>query len=170
MVRGFDLRGLRSVPIIALALALVLSTVMVFSARGSSHGETYWACLFGGSLSQVGTSEPANCGRGTKISWNAEGVEGQAGASGFEWVEVTYTIPFGGDAANFGNYTLDCPDGKVAVAGGFQPSNRQVEIMSSFPGTPDSRWVVRARNTHVSTDQELTVYVSCIDAPVVDPV
>lgn len=176
MIRGYSTETLRSIPVVALALALLLSTVLVFTARGSSHGETYWACLFGGSLSQVGTTEPANCGRGTKISWNSEGEQGQAGANGadgiagFERAEETHEIPAGGSSASYFNHDVACETGKIAIAGGYQASARAIEVMSSFPSENGRRWIVRARNTAAMNTQELTVFASCIDAPETPPV
>lgn len=52
-------------------------------ASGDNHDATYYACLFGGSLSQVNSSgPPANCGRGIAIEWTSFG--GTVDASAIE--------------------------------------------------------------------------------------
>lgn len=73
-------RSWRIVTIAALAALLVAGTT-AFSVRGQPS-TTYHACLFAGSLSQVGTTPPATCGRGTHISWNAAGSDGLPGPPG----------------------------------------------------------------------------------------
>jgi uncharacterized protein YjbI with pentapeptide repeats len=67
--------------VMALVAALAFSFGAVYSARGAGHGTTYYACLYAGSLSQVGTTQPA-CGRGTMISWNQVGPQGAQGIQG----------------------------------------------------------------------------------------
>ncbi|HUG14693.1 MAG TPA: pentapeptide repeat-containing protein [Thermomicrobiales bacterium] len=58
----------------ALILAVGLTVFSVYSARGTNHDETYFACLYAGSLSQVNTTAPpANCGRGSQIEWTSFG-------------------------------------------------------------------------------------------------
>jgi uncharacterized protein YjbI with pentapeptide repeats len=54
-------------------IAIALTVATVYTARGDNHDTTYYACLFAGSLSQVGTTEPANCGRGSVIQWTSFG-------------------------------------------------------------------------------------------------
>ena len=57
-----------------LILVIVLSIGAVYTARGDNHDQTYYACLFAGSLSQVNTNAPpANCGRGIQIEWSSFG-------------------------------------------------------------------------------------------------
>lgn len=74
----------RVVPIAvaALVLAAAISAGSFYRAAGDTHGETYYACLYAGTLSQVGTTQPANCGRGTLVSWNAAGQQGLPGEAG----------------------------------------------------------------------------------------
>lgn len=72
----------------AVVIALLLASGTALSVLGQPQGTTYYACLYAGSLSQVGTSEPASCGRGSVISWNSvgpEGVEGPQGEPGMVW-------------------------------------------------------------------------------------
>jgi hypothetical protein len=78
----------------------------------------------------------------------------------FEWVEQEYVIPTN---TGYVRYTDGRPSGNVAIAGGFQAENRIIEVMSSFPGNPDVRWNVRARNVDTS-DRTLTLFASCIVA------
>jgi hypothetical protein len=73
---------LTTVSAIVIVIALVSGTAM--SVLGQPQGTTYYACLFAGSLSQVGTTEPSNCGRGSVISWNSVGPEGVEGPRGPE--------------------------------------------------------------------------------------
>lgn len=57
-------------------LAIVLAVGTVYQARGDNHDTTYHACLYAGSLSQVSTNPPSNCGRGAPISWVSGGQPG----------------------------------------------------------------------------------------------
>lgn len=72
------------VTIMVTAVCLMLSTFAftVYRASGVNHGTTYYACLYAGSLSQVGTAPPSSCGRGQQISWNSTGVQGPEGPQG----------------------------------------------------------------------------------------
>lgn len=60
-----------------LSAFLLSASILVGSfvvASGDSHDQTYYACLFAGSLTQVNTSgPPANCGRGQQIEWSSFG-------------------------------------------------------------------------------------------------
>lgn len=66
---------------VALIVAMTLALSAVYSARGSSHDGELYACLFAGSLSQVGPNEPANCGRGSVVVVNGGEVEATAPTS-----------------------------------------------------------------------------------------
>jgi len=77
------------VVVAALIASLSFSFGSLYSAFGTSHDTTYYACLYAGSLSQVGTTAPVNCGRGEQISWSSEGEPGPAGPSG---TSQAYTV------------------------------------------------------------------------------
>ncbi|HUG16890.1 MAG TPA: hypothetical protein VMM78_17920 [Thermomicrobiales bacterium] len=101
-------------------LAIVLAVATAYTARGDSHDTTFHACLFAGSLSQVGTAEPANCGRGEPISWNAQGVQGIPGISG-----LTIRSVFGGAVGEStipGEILVTCPDGLIPIGSGYSLS------------------------------------------------
>ncbi|HUG16106.1 MAG TPA: hypothetical protein VMM78_13940 [Thermomicrobiales bacterium] len=85
------------VVVAALIASLSFSFGSLYSAFGTSHNTTYYACLYAGSLSQVGTTPPANCGRGSQISWNSEGVEGPVGPEGPSGTSQAYTVLLGGN-------------------------------------------------------------------------
>lgn len=104
------------VVITALIASLSFSIGAVYTARGDNHDTEYWACLFAGSLSQVGTTEPANCGRGQKISWNSEGVQGAPGVSGLTTVSTIFVTS---DATRRTQY-MSCPEGLIPVGSGYQ--------------------------------------------------
>jgi hypothetical protein len=78
----------------------------------------------------------------------------------FESVEEQQDVPA---ITRYVRYAPGRPSGNVAITGGFQAENRNIEVMSSFPGIPDGRWNVRARNVDTS-DRTLTVFASCIVA------
>lgn len=121
----------------ALVLAVGLTIFSVYSARSDSHNQTYHACLYAGSLSQVGTTPPANCGRGMPISWNAVGPQGVPGEPGPQGPQgepgpqgpaglttiverrTDFTIlPFTDQG-----YISHCDTGQIAVSGGYGGSD-----------------------------------------------
>ncbi|HUG14658.1 MAG TPA: hypothetical protein VMM78_06525 [Thermomicrobiales bacterium] len=81
IVRAWPRRSL-SLLLSAILIVAAISAGTYYRASGSSHDTTYYACLYAGSLSQVGTTPPTNCGRGEQIQWNAEGPPGAPGAPG----------------------------------------------------------------------------------------
>lgn len=66
----------------ALILAAAISSTMLYTAWGETTDETFYGCLFGGSLTQVNTNGLPSCGRGTAIVWNAQGIPGEQGPKG----------------------------------------------------------------------------------------
>ena len=62
------------------ALAAVTSAVVIAGASGPST--TYYACLYKGKLTEVGTTAPTNCKVKPPISWNSQGPSGPPGANG----------------------------------------------------------------------------------------
>lgn len=66
----------------ALIVAAAISFNTLYSARGETPGETFHACLFAGSLTQVSTNVAPSCGRGVAIEWNAQGLPGEQGPKG----------------------------------------------------------------------------------------
>lgn len=79
--------------VLALVASLAFASGAVYTARGDNHDTTYWACLYAGSLTQVGTTEPANCGRGAPISWNSTGVTGPSGTSQAFYTQIGGPLP-----------------------------------------------------------------------------
>jgi len=102
----------------ALIIAAAITLNTLYSARGVPAGDTYYACLYGGSLSPGNTSAPPTSrGRGTQISWNAQGIAGLPGAdgvSGYEPVSRITSVFAGAALDTF----VSCPVGKVALGGG----------------------------------------------------
>ena len=117
-------------------LAIVLAVGSVYQARGDNHDVTYWACLYSGSLSQVGTTQPANCGRGAAISWNAAGVEGLQGSPGISGLTTQSTI-FVASTGVKTTQTIGCPDDLVPIGSGYQQAgtNDTVAITGDLPIT-----------------------------------
>jgi len=103
----------------AMIASLSFSFGSLYSAFGTSHDTTYYACLYAGSMSQVGTTPPVNCGRGSQISWNSEGVEGPTGPSGTS--QAYYYTKQGGVLISGPTYTtvrqFELPAGKYIVFG-----------------------------------------------------
>lgn len=130
--------GLRAIPRNSVAMvvsALMLAAALVFnalySASGDNHDQTYYACLYAGSLSQVNTiGMPSNCGRGAPISWNATGPAGEPGEAGATHVfrrETDVNVP-----ANdvLGGYA-ECETGETLTGGGFHGNG--TIVMASMP-------------------------------------
>lgn len=56
--------------VLAFVASMAFSIGAYSSVFGSSHEDTpFYACMYAGSLSQVSTNPPANCGRGTQVTW-----------------------------------------------------------------------------------------------------
>lgn len=102
MVRTIP-RGSFSLILAALIIAAAIMGGSFYAASGGSHDVRYYACLYAGSLSQVGTTEPDSCGRGMVITWNAvgpegpQGEQGEQGEKGLQWqgawvTETTYAL------------------------------------------------------------------------------
>ena len=134
-------------------LAIVLAVGAVYQARGDSH-DTYYACLYAGSLSQVNTTaSPVNCGRGVAISWNAQGIEGLPGAdgidgvSGYEIVESEPSEDIEPGATLM--HAVNCPTGKVVLGGGPINTVNGSIVEASYPttaGPNTGRWEVWLTN------------------------
>jgi hypothetical protein len=138
-------RWTMSVLVLALAISLAFIAGSWQRAAGSSHDTTYYACLYAGSLSQVGTSQPSNCGRGTQISWQSGGAE-------YIYAE-SENFQLGPD--QFMETFAQCPTGTIAIGGGARLVevsgllvNSRAPIESSYPQhTSDfSRWYAIVRN------------------------
>lgn len=106
--------GIRALPrwvsttsALALIAALLLSFSVVYIARGDSHDQPLYACLFAGSLSQVGPNEPANCGRGSMVT-----VSGGVGAAG-----INTTVARTGQLFDDGGFGRDATVTWDGVAG-----------------------------------------------------
>lgn len=128
---------------LALIVALVLAFNAAYSAYGSSHDETIYACVFAGSLSQVGTTPPSNCGRGTMISWNAEspaGVNttnvrtGSIDGAQFDAQDATITNPAAGQ------YTISYPPGTFPFFDGAGIPN--FPALTATPVTTDASIII----------------------------
>src|SRR5690606_22211269 len=77
------------------AIALVTSVFVASFARASgqtAEEPTYYACLFAGSLTPVGTAPPANCGRGELIRWSAPRVPEPVEDPVEEGVELPFSV------------------------------------------------------------------------------
>lgn len=168
--------GLRAIPRwaidtlrMALVLAVGLTVFSVYSARGDNHDQTFYACLYAGSFSQINTSGlPANCGRGQQVQWNSQGVDGLPGADGVSGYEVV--VETGTAFANgISNESALCTDGKVPIGGGFTvPIGDGIEnfyVVDSRPYDPLTSgdyigWVVSIRNPGVN-DLAFDAYAVC---------
>lgn len=141
------------VVVAALIASLSFSFGSLYSAFGTSHNTTYYACLYAGSLSQVGTTPPANCGRGSQISWNSEGVEGPQGPAGATNVVVrSATTPTGNvDPAQTAAIPVNCEAGEIATGGGYFAGSSQMNVYSFSPITDvdnvPTGWLVSVVNT-----------------------
>jgi hypothetical protein len=154
------------VVVAALIASLSFSFGSLYSAFGTSHDTTYYACLYAGSLSQVGTAPPANCGRGTMINWNSEGVQGVQGPSGATNVVVRSNSPLGGNVEPGDNTAVsrNCEEGERATGGGYFTGSSQMNVFSFQPITnPDdvpTGWAATVRNTGPNPTQFI-LYVVC---------
>lgn len=158
----------------ALCVWLVLAFTAAYSARSSSHGTTYYACLYAGSLSQVGTTEPANCGRGTKISWTSVETLGPAGANttNVRTGLISGSMLWGEDGIltnpNPGEYILSYPAGTFPFFDGAGVDNYPtITVMTRTGSTApewqtiewqsDGSWIANIESDGVNTDFSFTI-------------
>ena len=67
--------------IAALLVGMSVTFVMIGAVSGGATGDTTWyACLKGGEMSQVGTTPPGACK--SPMSWNSQGPKGPIGPTG----------------------------------------------------------------------------------------
>jgi len=64
------------------AIGLVLGTTGLVAYAKNTSDDVYYACLKKGDLTDVGTSQPDKCRKGTVISWNRQGRPGATGPQG----------------------------------------------------------------------------------------
>jgi hypothetical protein len=152
-----------SVYVVAAALiaSLSFSFGSIYSAFGTSHGTTYYACLYAGSLSQVGETQPANCGRGSVISWNSDGPQGLPGATNV--VMRSTAVVLGQESG--ASAEVDCEPGEVATGGGYFGGLTTSNVWRSAPFVEFQSdipvgWRVSATNPTMDTGI-LTAYVIC---------
>lgn len=113
----------------SLIIAAAVSFGAIYTARGTNHDTTYYACLYAGSLSQVGTAEPATCGRGMPINWNAVGPEGPQGPIGPQ-----------------GPQGIQGPQGSAGPQGPTGPAGTSTVYVSRTLG--DANWVLVTAGAH----------------------
>ncbi|HUG14748.1 MAG TPA: hypothetical protein VMM78_06975 [Thermomicrobiales bacterium] len=102
--------------IVAVVAALAFTAGSLFVASGQNGDDTFYACLYAGSFSQINTNNyPANCGRGTPVSWEGSGADG----IGFQYTverhgEVVDITPGDGLVV----ITAECLENEYATGGG----------------------------------------------------
>lgn len=165
--------------VLALIAALAVTAGSVFRASGQEADETIYACLFGGSLSQVNTNAPpANCGRGVNVQWSgAETIDLAASATTVE--RSGDPVEISGTGSN--TATADCLEGEVATGGGHTIANvfgngAYVDTSRAISDLDDVAvgWTVTATGTSQFNLVNLTAYVICLtvdleEAAVPDP-
>jgi len=163
--------AVRVTVIVALVAALAFTAGSLFVASGQNGDDTFYACLYAGSFSQINTNDyPANCGRGQPVSWEGSGADG----IGFQ-----YTVAREGEAVTTAGTAIviaeaACLDGEWATGGGIrylQYTNEPVlQIMVSSPaldgnifvvGQSPNGWEVHARNSGVNSSVEFRARVVC---------
>jgi hypothetical protein len=87
-----------------------------------------------------------------------EGPPGTDGVSGLQRIVQHETIGPGVILT----VTVQCPEGKVPVGGGFQATSSVVSVFQSYPTT--NQWVVRGQNTHEFLNAGLGAFVLCVYA------
>jgi len=161
--------------------ALIVLTVAVagtaFIVSADSHGDTFYGCLYAGSLSQVNTTAlPTNCGRGMPVSWNEEQPITAEDVQQFIYtveVEATLTV-----AATSFSHTAPCVAGAKVIGGGYRVA--PISPVTAFRGInymsesrPDygavEGWLVAGSRPVTSSGTagiaQLTVYAICLGTP-----
>lgn len=146
----------------ALIASVSFSFGALYTARGDSHDATYYACLYAGSLTQVSTTPPANCGRGQQISWNSEGTQGSPGIAS---VQMRTSDPVIVEALNIEDGSVECLPGEHVVGGGYNALLVNVTAVIDRPLVADEEtvptgWFVRFYNDG-SGSVSASVYVLC---------
>lgn len=176
-------RGTISLILAAIIIAAAILGGSVYVASSESHDVTYHACLYAGSLSQVSTTPPANCGRGMPISWNAAGPEGSqgepgpqgeqgepgpegpSGISGYQKVSLSFSNE-SFEAGQARLFEVPCPAGKNVVGGGASLFNRSgpLALHVSRPSFNDAGWVAWFINLGSGTaTATVAVYAICVN-------
>lgn len=166
--------------VIALIVALAFTSLSVFTASSQvAEDETFYACLYAGSLSQVNnTAPPENCGRGVNVQWDgAEQVDLTANAATTERFGTTVAVAgLGSNTA-----TADCEVGEVATGGGHvvtavTGNGAYIDTSRAISDLDDVAvgWTVTATGTSQFNNVNLTAYVICLAVdleavPEVDP-
>lgn len=156
-------RGSLSIVLAALILASAILVNTFHSARGDAHDRTYYACLFAGALTQVGTTQPANCGRGEQVQWTS--------ATPYEGPQMNVRrTNFFVLANEIQDVFVDCLDGEVATGGGATIDNSHIYLETSYPQPhslePSEAAGWRARyNSYLSGGEGgiATVFAVCVD-------
>jgi hypothetical protein len=180
--KGVQMAIVRAVPRNSVALILsallVAASIMfaaVYSARGGNHDQTFYGCLFAGSLSQVNTTAPpANCGRGQQVSWNSQGIQGLPGTDGVSGYEIVYSEPVEvGAGAGQVDGLVQCPMGKVAIGGGAAFSDSQSSdgmlLKESHALSYGSGWRASVRNDSGATFEFQVQAICAFMAPAPTP-
>jgi hypothetical protein len=141
-----------------LSMSILIGSVLV--ARGSNHDQTYFACLYAGSMTQVNTTAPpANCGRGRQIQWTSA-----TAATPPALVVRTDSQVVAPGATDFA--IAECEPGEIATGGGYFASLITLVVNGSQPFPvdpldPPTMWTAEGTNTS-TTEKLLTAYVVCM--------
>lgn len=164
----------------ALVALVVLLAGSAFIARASSHDETFYACLYAGSLSQVNTNGyPANCGRGTQVSWvgsiTPADIQQHIYKAESDVVQYrTANPPTNGIMQG----EARCEAGDTVVGGGYRIIGANLDATvwrffhyngSNRPSLDNGGWWVAGRNPQNASgslaDTDMIVYAMCVGTP-----
>lgn len=162
------------IPAIVALIALVAGTAFIASA--DNHGDTFYGCLYAGSLSQVNTTtEPANCGRGMQVSWNADQAVTPADVQQHIYEKVS-SINVSADIVAFG-HLASCNTGDKVTGGGYRLAGVDGENVArafdkiyidgpEYTLSDTERWAIFGSNLVDSfgnaASGQLTVYAICV--------
>jgi hypothetical protein len=150
---------------------IVMAAVTIVDAHGQgpAPGVIHSCVKNNGDITIVGATDTCKNNE-TALDWNAQGVPGPAGVSGYEWLVMevpTGVVPPLGTVGD----TLVCPSGKQVFGGGGRvfiesdpaddDPNDFFHVVTSYPGS-HLKWTVKLQNTsNAAHSGTLFIYAVC---------
>jgi hypothetical protein len=155
-----------------IALVLAVGTLGIGIASGQTSGNTYTACLKGGTLTKVaiGSDPLSPCSKNaTEINWNETGQPGVLGfytvsdCAGINPACTQDEIAPGGDATLIAH----CDPGDVVTGGGWIQSaienHEPMDVSANGPTNESTAWLVHVFHNGSTFDLGASVYANCAD-------
>ncbi len=146
----------RHVFIVALAAAMVLGLAGIAWASIPDSSGVIHGCRKNsdGSVRVIDSDLGQTCASGwTALNWSQTGPQGATGPAGVNGVSGLEIVTSGVQVAGGGqltDVTVQCPTGKVAIAGGFGMNDANTTVNASLPqqSVNNPGWLIEVRNNN----------------------